>query len=148
MALTVREATLEDVPLILPMMERFNAYELIKTWTRDNGEAPLRKLIGDPSIGIVGLVFDTDAIGYFVVTWGFDLEWGGRDAVLTELFLEEKERAQKRGPQLVAAVERMARAHGASALHLMVRTENEPARRLYTSCGFKIPPRHFMTKRL
>ena len=25
--------------------------------------------------------------GYFVLTWGFDLEWNGRDAFLSELFL-------------------------------------------------------------
>jgi ribosomal protein S18 acetylase RimI-like enzyme len=44
------------------------------------------------------------------------------------------------------AVERIAREHGARALHLMVRAENEPARRLYASQGYTSPERIFMTK--
>ena len=144
----VRAATEEDASVILPMMEAFNRFELITTWTQENGEKPLRTLLRDPSIGVVGLVLDPTPIGYFVVTWGFDLEWGGRDAILTELYLDETQRSQKRGPKLMAEIERFGRDNGASALHLMVRHENEPARRLYASCGFTVPPRLFMTKRL
>jgi hypothetical protein len=34
----------------------------------------------------------------------------------------------------------------ASAMHLMVRSENEPAVRLYASAGYESPPRVFLTK--
>ena len=142
----IREAIESDVAVILPMMERFNAFESIKTWTQANGEGPLRKLVTDRALGVVAVVLDPEPIGYFVLTWGFDLEWGGRDAILTELYLEAPARASKRGRKLVAEVERLARANGAGAIHLMVRPENEPAKRLYLACGFGVSPRLFMTK--
>ena len=147
MDITTVLATEADVPRILPMMEDFNRFERIP-WTREAGEAPLRTLLADRRLGVVGLFEEGAAttLGYFVVTFGFDLEWGGRDAFLTELYLVPERRAQGRGPGLMAAVERTAREHGARALHLMVRTDNEPARRLYASQGYTSPARIFLTK--
>jgi ribosomal protein S18 acetylase RimI-like enzyme len=45
-------------------------------------------------------------------------------------------------------VEELAARHGARALHLMVRPENEAAVRLYRRAGFVTPPRLFLTKEL
>lgn len=135
-----------DVVRILPMMEDFNRFEKIP-WTREAGEAPLRVLLGDRRLGVVGIFEDGAAtLGYFIVAFGYDLEWGGRDAFLTEVFLVAEQRGQGRGPALMAEVERTAREHGVHALHLAVRPENEPALRLYTSQGYASPKRIFMTK--
>jgi ribosomal protein S18 acetylase RimI-like enzyme len=146
MRVTSTIAAAGDVPLLLEMMEAFNRFEEIP-WTPADGEAPLRALLADPSLGVVGLFHEDGAvIGYFVVTFGYDLEWGGRDAFLTELFLAEPLRAQGRGPALVAEIERAAKEHGARALHLMVRPENTRALRLYESQAYRSPKRIFMTK--
>jgi len=146
MDITTTLATQADVPELLSMMEEFNRFERIP-WSRETGEAPLRVLLGDRDLGVVGLLREAGAtIGYFVVTFGYDLEWNGRDGFLTELFLVADRRAQGRGPSLMAEVERTAREHGARALHLMVRTDNAPARRLYESQGYTSPKRIFMTK--
>jgi ribosomal protein S18 acetylase RimI-like enzyme len=85
-------------------------------------------------------------VGYFVVTWGYDLEWDGRDAFLTELFLMAHVRGGGLGKQAMNHVEAAARAHGARALHLMVRDDNDVARRLYSSHGYVSPPRTFLSK--
>ena len=133
-----------DVVRILPMMEDFNRFEKIP-WTREAGEAPLRVLLGDRRLGVVG-IFEHGAatLGYFIVAFGYDLECGrsltrssrrssssrssaGRDAVCTALMAE---------------VERTAREHGVHALHLAVRPENEPALRLYTSAGVRVAEAH------
>jgi GNAT superfamily N-acetyltransferase len=134
------------------MMEAFNRFEHIP-WTRERGEAPLRHLVSHRELGIVGLFFGDGAVGqgeaplgYFVVTFGYDLEWGGRDAFLTELFLGDGQWGRGLGRRTLAAVEEIARGHGARALHLMVRDDNAPAMRLYRGAGYASPQRMFLTK--
>lgn len=143
-----RPATSLDVPLILDLMEDFNRLENIP-WGRGPGEAPLRTLIASPELGLVGVAARGDALlGYYILTWGFDLEWGGRDAFLTELYLRPEVRGAGLGKQALAAALSAAREHGARAAHLMVRPDNEPAVRLYRRAGFAAPPRVLMTRPL
>ncbi len=145
-------ATERDVHAVLPMMEEFNRFEAI-AWSRVEGEPVLRHLVehGTAHVGLVGLVRKDEAgepVGYFVLTWGYDLEWNGRDAFLTELFLLPSARGAGLGQAALAGIEDIAVAHGARALHLLVRHDNVVARRLYRRAGFGEPPRAFMTKRI
>lgn len=131
-------------------MEDFNRFEAI-AWSRVSGEPALRTLVESPDLGLVGIVRereDEPLFGYFVLTWGFDLEWNGRDAVLTELYLSPSARGRGLGDVVMDRAEAMARGEGARALHLLVRHENAPARRLYEKRGFIHPGRLFLTKKL
>lgn len=68
------------------MMVQFDPRRSIE-WDVVEGEKVLHKLLTSPHLGLVGLLEQkSELIGYFVLTWGFNLEWGGRDAFLTELF--------------------------------------------------------------
>jgi ribosomal protein S18 acetylase RimI-like enzyme len=145
-AISVREATDADTALILDMMEAFNVFEKIP-WRRETGELALRTLLSDTRLGVVAIVEEGEAtLGYLVVTWGYDLEWNGRDAFLTELFLVPEARGRGVGTLALDRAEALAARHGARALHIMVRHENEPARRLYARAGYVSPPRLFLTK--
>jgi ribosomal protein S18 acetylase RimI-like enzyme len=86
--------------------------------------------------------------GYLALTWGFDLEWNGRDAFLTELYLLPAARGRGLGRRVLPLIEELARAQGARALHLMVRPENLAALQLYRGAGYSSPPRTFLTKDL
>jgi len=144
----IRPATLDDLHALLDLMVLFNEVEQIR-WQRSRGEAAVRALLSDENIGLVELVEeDGRVVGYFILTWGFDLEWYGRDAVLTELFLSEHVRGRGLGTLALREAERLAAARGARALHLLVREENGSARRLYASAGFVAPGRIFLTKGL
>jgi ribosomal protein S18 acetylase RimI-like enzyme len=143
---SIRQATLDDVGTLLDMMEPFNAFERIP-WTRGAAETPLRTLLSDISLGVVGIVEqESSPIGYFVVTWNYDLEWAGRDAFLTELFLVPEARGRGLGRTVLGQAEAFARKHGARALHLVVRPENERAHDLYLRAGFVHPGRVLLTK--
>jgi len=145
-ALTSRIAAGGDVAALLPMMEEFNRLEGIP-WDAKQKEGALRKLLGDSSLGLACLLDGpSGVVGYFVLTWGFDLEWDGRDAFLTEFFLVEEERGKKLGGPALAHAEALSREQGARALHLMVAYDNLPAQRLYARHGFTSPPRLFLTK--
>ncbi len=149
-AVELRAPGEHDLDVLCAMMEEFNRFESIP-WTRATGEAALRTLLGDAQLGFVTLASTADApvpFGYAVVTFGFDLEWGGRDAFLTELYLRPDSRGRGLGALTLAAVETAARARGARAIHLMVRHDNAPAKALYHRAGYGVPPRLFMSKRL
>jgi GNAT superfamily N-acetyltransferase len=138
----------QEVALLLGMMEPFNLLEQTP-WDPAAKERALRTLLADPSLGVVGILIATDApVGYFVLTWGYDLEWDGRDAFLTELFLTPEVRGHGLGNQALEHAEALARQHGARALHLMARDENVVARRLYARHGYLSPPRVFLSKQL
>ncbi|HET7545413.1 MAG TPA: GNAT family N-acetyltransferase [Polyangiaceae bacterium] len=146
--LRLRIAKSADVSLLLGMMEPFNALEGIP-WNEPAKERALRALLAGPELGLVAVLDGSEgALGYFVLTWGYDLEWDGRDAFLTELFLIPTARGSGNGSRALRAIERLAREHGARALHLMVQHENTVARRLYTSHGYTSPPRLFLSKAL
>jgi ribosomal protein S18 acetylase RimI-like enzyme len=148
MTLSSRRAEARDLALLLDHMEAFNRFEQI-AWTRAGGTPALERLMGDASLGHVGVLSEGDrTVGYFVLAWGYDLEWNGRDAFLTELFLAEDARGRGLGAAAMALVETAARAGGAHALHLMVRHDNERAMKVYERAGFKSPPRHFLSKRI
>lgn len=137
-----------DVALVLKLMEPFNLLEQTP-WEPMAKERALRTLLADPSLGVVGILVAADGpAGYFVLTWGYDLEWDGRDAFLTELFLVPEARGHGLGNQALDHVEAVARQHGARALHLMAREENVVARRLYARHGYVSPPRVFLSKQL
>jgi ribosomal protein S18 acetylase RimI-like enzyme len=146
----LRARTLDDasVDAVIDAMLVLNASEHI-AWSREDGEAPLRELAARRELGVVSVLERAGSfVGYFVLTWGFDLEWGGRDAFLTELYLSPASRGQGLGKRALGLVERTASAHGARAVHLMVRHDNTVAEALYRGAGFVEPPRKLLTKAL
>jgi ribosomal protein S18 acetylase RimI-like enzyme len=144
---TLRLAKEHDVGALLEMMDDFNRCEDI-AWEPATTELALRKLLKEPTLGQVVVVEDEGAIhGYAVLTYGYDLEFAGRDAYLTEFYLHPEARGRGLGKWLLARVEERAREAGVQAVHLMVRPENEPALTLYRRAGFEAPPRVFLTKR-
>jgi len=143
----LRPATRRDLPLILPRTRALNDHEGIAIDTASL-EAALRALLEDERTGLVWLVLRGDApIGYAITTYGYDLEYGGRDATLTELWIDPSARGTGAGGQVLDLLEPELAARGVHALHLQVRPEN-PAMRLYERSGFVTTPRHVMTRRL
>jgi ribosomal protein S18 acetylase RimI-like enzyme len=146
----LRLAGLTDLPALLPRTRALNAHEGIAIGD-DALEAALRRLLVDRSLGGAWLIeqveHDHTSIGYAIATYGFDLEFGGRDAYLTELWIDEPARGRGAATAALVELERALRADDVRALHLQVRPEN-PALRLYERVGFTRSPRYIMTRRL
>ncbi len=137
-----------DADALLAMMADFNVLEEIP-WTADKCRAPLQRLLASADLGVAALILERDVTcGYALLTWGYDLEWQGRDAFLTEFYLLPAARGRGLATRAMALVEALAQRHEARALHLMVRPENAPAVRLYRRAGFAAPPRIFLSKPL
>ena len=149
MTVSLRPATLADLPVLLPRTRALNDHEGIEISDADLSRA-LTALLSDDSLGGVWLVetgSPTAPVGYAIVTFGYDLEFAGRDAWLTEFWIDEAARGSGVGREALGLVETAARALGVHALHLQVRPEN-PALRLYERHGFSRSPRLIMTRRL
>ncbi len=147
MTFRLRRATLADVPALLVRTAALNAHEGIAV---DRGalEAALRVLFADPDVGGAWLIEDADApVGYVMVTFGFDLEFAGRDAWLTEIWVDEAARGRGAGAAALTLIDAEVRALGVRALHLQVRPDNL-ARRLYERAGFAATPRLVMTRKM
>ncbi len=127
-------------------MEVFNALEEI-AFTREGLERGYAQLLAHPEWGAI-LFAEVGGVpaGYAVIAYGFDFEFGGRDAFMCELFVAERYRNLGIGKQLMAAVEAHARSNGVHALHLIVRRENGAAQILYRRNGYTFDPRLLMTK--
>jgi ribosomal protein S18 acetylase RimI-like enzyme len=135
-----------DLEPLLGEMAAFNALEAIP-WTADTARPAVARLLTSPDLGAAAWLLEGEARrGYCVLTWGYDLEWQGRDAILTELYLQPDARGRGLGTRVMPLVFDLARRHDVRAVHLMVRPDNASAVRLYRRAGFEVPPRTFMTK--
>ena len=146
MPVQLRVATLADLADVFPRTRALNAHEAIAI-DEVTLEAALRRLLGDPNLGGVWLIEAPHVVGYAIVTFGYDLEFGGRDAYLTELWIDEPARGSGAGGAALALLDPELRARDVRALHLQVRPENS-AVRLYERAGFVASPRTIMTRRL
>lgn len=144
----LRDADDTDLELLLPMMESFYREEGIE-WHPSGMKSAAARLLADPSLGrVVVLERDDEVHGYAVLTWGYDLEFGGRDAFLTEIYVRRDRRGSGWGRKLLQEIETIAQASGAGAIHLEVRPDNAPAVGLYREAGFATTGRIFLSKRL
>lgn len=109
----------------------------------------LAALLDDPTLGQVWLIaLDGQPAGYLVLTFGYSLEYGGRTALLDELFVAEAYRGRGLGSRALDFAADECRKLGVRALQLEVVRHNQAAQRLYRASGFVDHDRYVMTLRL
>jgi ribosomal protein S18 acetylase RimI-like enzyme len=143
-------ASESDATDVLALIAQLYADEAIVFRPEPMADA-LRKLLADSALGFVLVARDRSSraiAGYGVATLGFDVEFAGHDAFITDLYVEEPARKRGLGRALLDAMIEALAARGVKAVHLMVRPENERARALYETLGFRAVPRILMTKNL
>jgi GNAT superfamily N-acetyltransferase len=149
-----RRARPGDADVLIELQREYYAEEGL-THGAANMRA-LRRLLREPRAGGVWLLEwaadgegATRAAGYVVLTLGWSLEWGGRDAFVDELYVRPVRRGRGLGALGLAAVEVAARRLGVRAVHLEVDATNDGARRLYERGGFRLRHRYqLMSKAL
>jgi GNAT superfamily N-acetyltransferase len=144
----IRTAGTADLPLLGALMRDFYAesgYPLDAAL----GAAALGELLGDRQLGRVWLILEAEEpVGYLAVTFGFSLEYHGRDGSVDELFVRPARRGRGLATRALAAVERECRKLGLRALHLEVERENPAGQALYRRRGFADNDRQLLSKRL
>lgn len=157
MSFRAEKAELSDVPALLRLMRAYYTFEhALRDPRRGNLDfdeerqrRALTVLLGAPAVGAAYLLFsDKELAGYFVMTYGFDLEFGGRVATVTELYILEIFRRQGLGLRALGHAEKVARTGGALAVELQAERTNQAAVAFYARAGFQVHDRIPMSKRV
>ena len=140
------EAGANDMPELLALMRSFYAEEKYP-FDEARTERALRAMLADPFYGAVWVFrLDGRAVGHLVVTHGYSLESGGRDAFVDEVYMIPEMRGRGLGAMALSIAEEHCRRIGIGALHLEVERKNPRARALYERSGYKAHDRFLMTR--
>ena len=148
MEIHFRPAEASDANALLPMIRALCEHDGTP-FDEAGVRRALAQVVADDSLGRVWLAeWGNDPAGYVVLTFGFSLEFGGRDAFIDELYVREEFRGRGLGRRAIELAERACRERGIGALHLEVERANPTAQELYRRSGFRDHDRYLMTKRL
>jgi ribosomal protein S18 acetylase RimI-like enzyme len=149
MEIHFRTAEPTDIETLTQFHLELNEYEGTET-DAERVRVALVGFIGRTDLGGAWLIcVDERPVGYIVLTWGYSLEFGGRDAFVDELYIQASHRGQGVGQQTMQFAETYCRAHNIRALHLEVERENPQAQALYQKAGFENRSHYLlMSKRL
>lgn len=148
MANSVRQAMLSDIGKLLDLMAEFYR-EAGYSLNRQLSQQALAELLHSPSLGQVWLLEQDGRVGgYIVLTIGFSMEYGGRDAFVDDLFVLPGFRGRGLGRCGLDALLAECRRRNVRAVHLEVGRTNKRAKKLYSKFGFRENNRRLLTCRL
>jgi GNAT superfamily N-acetyltransferase len=143
-----RVAAIADLTILLELVRKFHETEQLPFDETVDREV-LANFFADTSLGQLWLIqLGNEVIGYIMVTFGYSLEYRGRDAFIDEFYLYPQYRRQGIGTKTLAFTEDACRVSGVQALHLEADFKNPDAQRLYQRTGYQNHERILMTKQL
>jgi ribosomal protein S18 acetylase RimI-like enzyme len=145
---TFRSAELSDRDILLSLIRQYYAFDHIEADT-DALRPSLETLISDPTLGRIWLIQadnHNQPVGYVILTFGYDLEFGGRQATVTDLYIVPEYRGYGFGFKTLQFIEESCRTLGIRAFELQVKRENLAAQRLYERFGMMAHDRIPMSK--
>jgi len=144
----VRPAAPDDTEDLIASIQAYYTYDHIP-FDEGSVRRGLAALAAHPEWGGAWLLCVGDEVaGHFLLTYGFDLEFGGRQATLTELYVRPEHRRHGLGRRAMAEAVSVLRAQGIEALELQVEADNPEARAFYEALGFLAYDRVPMSLRL
>ena len=129
--IVLQRARMEHLPLMLTLVSEFCVTDQ-HTFDPDRVTRALVPLLEDDAHGVVYLADNEQ--GYVVITWGYSLESGGREALIDEIYL--RRRGEGRGGKVMDALFDDMAARGVVKMFLETETHNRRARRFYARQGF------------
>jgi diamine N-acetyltransferase len=143
-----KAAIISDEDILMSFRQEFCEHEPFPNpLDEKTNRAVVQQLIENEQFGKIWLIsVEGETAGYMVLTFGYSLEYAGRDALIDELYLREKFRGAGVGKQTIVFIEEFCRAENVKAVHLEVERTNVAAKTLYHKTGFVDHERHFLTK--
>lgn len=140
-----QQASIAHLDLLLTLMAEFYADTM--PFVPALAQSALSGILQNSAYGFVWLIrHQGSTVGYVVLTLGYSLEYGGRDAFIDELYLRPSNRNQGIGTQTLHFLEKTCRQLDIKALHLEVERDNPKAQALYDRVGFEPHDRTLMTQ--
>ncbi len=146
MKLNYLPAETTDIEMLVVFLRDFYEHEALR-FDETAARRALQQVIANPFFGRVFLLeFDGEKVGYTVLTFGFSLEFHGRDAFVDELYIVASRRGRGIGKQALEFLAQVCRDEGIAALHLEVERANTIAQELYRRQGFQDHDRYLLTR--
>jgi GNAT superfamily N-acetyltransferase len=144
MLVSFRSCGPKDHSAILRLVIAYNKVEKNRV-NRKSLSQGLDVLLRNPSQGKMWLMeVHKKPVGYALLTYNFELEYGGAEGVLRDLFVEKRYRNQGIGSLALYEVEDYCRERGMRAFQLQVPRRNRSAEMFYRKAGFRELPRRVM----
>lgn len=135
--LKIRLAVKSDLARILPLIEAYYKFDSIEFDARLVRRA-LTRLLRDDSLGRCWVVDTGGALaGYAILTYNYDLEFGGTEGIITEFYIGPDYRREGLGARIVSTVREFCRSARIATIELQVSRGNRAARSFYRALGFK-----------
>jgi ribosomal protein S18 acetylase RimI-like enzyme len=128
----ITRAAPEHKALLLEMAAEFNAADGHPHDSVRIAQA-LATLLADDDRGVVYLIGDP-IVGYAVITWGYSIESGGRDALLDEIFVRTS--SEGIGGEALDEILADLQRRGIPRIFLETERANYRVRRFYARHGF------------
>ena len=134
----IRQAHVEDVPIILELIRDLAAYERAPDEVTATAEQLVDVLFGERPAAEVLLAFEGQSpVGFAVYFYNFST-WLGRPGLyLEDLFVKPEKRGKGYGRTLLIELAKIARERDCGRMEWAVLDWNEPAIKFYRSLGAK-----------
>lgn len=139
----------KSIEQLLELMQAYYRFDQLD-FEKNKAHQAVSQLLADDRYGRIWLIsFDNMLVGYLAVTFGFSLEFGGKDAFIDEFFILEEFRNHGIGKKGLQLAENFLLQQQVQAVHLEVNEEHEAAKHFYTAQGFRFRKQfHLMSKDL
>jgi GNAT superfamily N-acetyltransferase len=144
MLVSFRSCGPKDHKALLKLVTAYNRFEKIRAQRKSLSQG-LDVLLRNPSQGKMWLMENhKKPVGYALLTYNFELEYGGAEGVLRDLFVEKRFRNQGIGSLALYEIEDYCRERGMRAFQLQLPMRNRSAATFYRKAGFRELPRRVM----
>jgi GNAT superfamily N-acetyltransferase len=143
--LKIRPATQSDLARMMRLIEAYYAFDSIDFNARVIRPA-LSRLLRDKSLGRAWVVDAACSLaGYAILTYNYDLEFGGTEGIITEFFIAPNYRREGLGARMITTVREFCRSARIGTIELQVSRGNRRARSFYQALGFEASDRIVMS---
>jgi GNAT superfamily N-acetyltransferase len=133
----IRFARPSDQTYLLRLIEQYYRFDSIAFDERITARA-LTRLLNDRKLGRAWVIDSRNGLtGYAIMTYNYDLEFGGIEGIVTELFVAARHRSRGFGAQLIEEIRGFCARERISCVELQVSRANRRARSFYRRLGFK-----------
>jgi GNAT superfamily N-acetyltransferase len=144
MLVTFRPCGPKDHKALLKLIVAYYRFDKIRYDLRSLSRG-LDTLLRNLSLGQAWLMENhKHPVGYTLLTYNFDLEYGGVEGMLTEVYVEKRYRNHGVGTLALYEVEDFCRERGIRNVELQVLNHNKQAEKFYRKAGFRLLPRKVM----
>ena len=148
MNVNLRRACTKDARHLMELLQANYQFDGIPFHAKTIRPA-LEKLLSDTSLGGAWFIEgEGNSAGLVVVTYGYDLELGGRVATINELYLRPEYRRKGLGNRALGLLGNILRQSGVYTLELQVVRTNTKAFNFYGKVGFRAHDRIPMSKHI